>query len=305
MHDIRVRNDSRLREQAIARLAGRQHGVIARWQLLGLGLGRGAIQHRIATGRLHPVHRGVYAVGHRRLTREGIWMAAVLACGRDAVLSHRSAAALWGIGSAAGPRVDVTLPSQSGNAPPGIALHRVRGLDDEDRVVRKSIPATSVARTLFDLAEVVDTRRLERSFEEAERLRLLDLRAVERVCQRSRGRRGLRPLLALLPNLKPPPHTRSELERRFLDLCRDFGLPAPIINAPVVGFEVDALWPYAKLIVELDGYEFHRTRAAFERDRARDAVLQAGGHRVVRLTQRQLTNEPAATAKLIRRLLAG
>lgn len=289
---------------AIAQLAGRQHGVVARRQLIALGLSSGSIDHRLATGRLHLVYRGVYAVGHPRLTVRGKWMAAVLTCGEDTILSHRSAGAHWGIAPYAGRWIDVTAPGTRRSRRTGLIIHGGR-LEEEERMMRDGIPVTSVARTLLDLAEVVDRRRLVRAFERADRLELLDLRAVERVCQRSRGRHGLGSLLGLLPNLKPPPHTRSELERRFLDLCRDFGLPAPIVNATVAGFEVDALWPHAKLIVELDGYEFHRTRAAFERDRARDAVLQARGHRVVRLTQRRLTNEPAATAGLIRRLLAG
>jgi Protein of unknown function (DUF559) len=198
----------------------------------------------------------------------------------------------------------VTVPGAARRRRDRIAVHGCH-VDPDDRAERDGIPVTSVARTLFDLVEVVDARRLERAFENADRLRLLDLTAVEQIVRRNPGRRALRPLLALLPSLRPAPETRSELERFFLDVCSDAGLPTPVMNATVEGFEVDAHWPGQRLIVELDGYEFHRTRAAFERDRARDAVLQAGGHRVVRLTQRQLTNEPAATAKLIRRLLAG
>jgi very-short-patch-repair endonuclease len=230
-------------------------------------------------------------------------MAAVLTREKGALLSHRSAAALWGIGPAASPRVDVTLPSQSGNSPPGIALHRVRSLDPDDQAVRHGIPVTSIPRTLLDLAEVVDRARLERAFEEAERLGLLDLRAVEQLCERSRGRHGLRPLLTLLPSLSPPPETRSELERQFVAFCREAGLPTPVMNAQVAGFEVDALWPRAGLVVELDGYAFHGTRAAFERDRARDAALQVAGYRVLRLTHRRLTTEPATVEQLIRPLL--
>jgi hypothetical protein len=210
---------------------------------------------------------------------------------------------LWGFGAAVGPRVDVTLPSQSGNALPGIALHRVRRLDPDDQAVQDGIPVTSVARTLLDLAEVVDTRRLERVFEEAERLRLLDLDAVERICERSPGRHGLRPLLTLLPSLRPAPETRSELERRFVAFCREAGLPPPVMNAHVADFEVDALWPRAGLVVELDGYAFHGTHAAFERDRARDAALQVAGYRVLRVTHRRLGEDSAAVANAIRRLL--
>jgi very-short-patch-repair endonuclease len=175
--------------------------------------------------------------------------------------------------------------------------------DEEDRASHDRIPVTSVARTLLDLAEVVDRRRLERAFEAAERMRLLDLRAVEQVCERGRGRRGLRQLRALLPSLRPAPTTRSDLERDFLDFCRDHELPIPTMNADVAGFEVDALWPQERLVVELDGFEFHRTRAAFERDRARDAAIQLAGHRVVRLTHRRLETEPHVAAAQIRSFL--
>lgn len=169
--------------------------------------------------------------------------------------------------------------------------------------MREGIPVTTVARTLLDLAEVVDMRRLERAFEEAERLRLLDLRVIERTCERNAGRRGLKPLRALLSDAQPVVDTRSELERRFLTFCRGAQLPPPAVNVIVAGFEVDALWPDRRLVVELDGYAFHRTRAAFERDRARDAALQLAGYRVLRLTARRLGEEPAAVAEAVRRLL--
>jgi len=171
-------------------------------------------------------------------------------------------------------------------------------------VTHDGIPVTTVARTLLDLAEIVDRRRLERAFETSERLRLFDLRQIEDVCTRARGRRGLRPVLALLPSLAPPPETRSELERRFLDFCRDHDLSTPTLNAMVDGFEVDALWRADKVAVELDSFEFHRTRAAFERDRAKDSALTAAGLRVVRLTSRRLDGEPTGVASLLRGLLA-
>jgi hypothetical protein len=173
-----------------------------------------------------------------------------------------------------------------------------------DVAVRDGIPVTSVARTLLDLSEVVDLRRLERAFEEAERLRLLDLRAIELTCERNPGRRGLRALRVLLGVLRPAPHTRSELERRFLRFCRDTGLPPPAANVIVAGLEVDALWSERKLVVELDGYAVHHTRGAFERDRTRDATLQLAGYRVLRVTARRLAEEPRVLAETLRRLLA-
>jgi very-short-patch-repair endonuclease len=288
----------------VANLAARQHGVVAHRQLIELGLRPKAIQYRLATGRLHRVYPGVYAVGHRALSRHGRWLAAVLACGEQALLSHRSAAALWGLRRGAPGRIDVTAPGRSRHGLPGIAVHRVRRLHPDDRARRESIPVASVARTLLDLAEVLGSQELERAFEDAERLRLLDLRAIDGVMRRSRGRRGLRPLRKLLADLAPAPHTRSELERSFVELCRDHELRAPGINALVNGYEVDMLWPEQRVIVELDGHAFHHTRAAFERDRLRDAALQLAGYRVVRLTWLRLAREPAAVADLVRRLLS-
>lgn len=230
-------------------------------------------------------------------------MAAVLACGEHALLSHRSAAGLWDLAPSSSSLIDVTAP-RSRRRVPRLALHRVRGVDACDRAELDGIPITSVARTLFDLAEVVNLRRLERAFEQAERLRLLDLAAVSRLCEDSPGRRALRPLATLLPQLRSAvPETRSELERRFLDLCRAAGLPEPAVNVVVEGFEVDVLWANERLVVELDGYAYHRTRAAFERDRSRDATLQIAGYRVLRVTHRMLETDPGAVIDTIRSLL--
>jgi very-short-patch-repair endonuclease len=231
-------------------------------------------------------------------------MAAVLACGPDASLSHRSAAALWGIAPAAGSLIDVSTGRRGLAVKPGIALHHVRYLPAGYCTKRHGIPVTSVGRTLLDLAEVLDPTRLGRSFEEAERLQLLDLRPLQEMLRRSRGRRGLGTMRRLVAAQAGPPDTRSELERRFLDLCRDAELPQPQINQRVLGFEVDAYWPSAKLVVELDGFAFHRTRAAFERDRARDAALQLAGFRVLRITHNRLLDEPAVICEGVRRLLA-
>lgn len=232
-------------------------------------------------------------------------MAAVLACGPTALLSHRSAAALWGLRPSLGTRVDVTAPGRSRHRQAGIVLHRVRDLHRDDRTQRRGIPVTTVPRVLLDLAEVLRSRELERALEEADRLRILDVRALERLCWRSPGRRGLRPLGELLTEHRlPAPRTRSELERRFLDLCRDARLPRPVVNVVVAGFEVDAVWIGARVVVELDGYAFHRTRAAFERDRVRDTALQLAGYRVLRVTHRRLEAEPAAVTEAVRSLLA-
>jgi very-short-patch-repair endonuclease len=294
----------RARETAIASLAARQHGVVARWQLLEIGLTSRAIAYRISIGRLHAVHRAVYAAGHRRLTLRSRWMAAVLACGRAAVLSHRSAARLWGLLDAASARIDVTTPNRSGTSAPRIRRHRVRHLPPEDATSLDEIPVTTVARTLFDLAEVTERTALEGAFEAAERKELLDMRAVLFVCGRNPGRRAHKQLRSLLPSLSPAEPTRSELERLFRRLCRITDLPAPQVNVLVKGYEVDALWPEHRLVVEMDGWEFHKTRAAFERDRARDAALLVAGYRVVRVTYKRLRDDPAGIAETVRRLLA-
>ena len=286
----------------LAALATRQHGVAAHWQLVELGLGRKAIEYRLAAGSLERVHVGVYAIGHEALSGRGRRMGAVLTGGPDAVLSHQSAAALWDLRPSSRAAIDVTVPARGRRRRPGITFHRVRHLDEDDRTVVDGIPVTSVPRTLLDLAEVVRPRALERAFEEAERLRLLDVRAVERLLDKSTGRRGQRPLRALLREYREPPPTRSELERAFLDLCRAHGLPLPEVNVRIGKYEVDMLWREQKLIVELDGRAFHDTGRTFERDRVRDAELQLE-YRVVRITYRRLNREPAVVAETIRRHL--
>ena len=215
--------------------------------------------------------------------------------------SHHSAAWIWALKPPGTADFHVTVPGRTRHGQDRVQLHSVRALHARDSTLRDGIPVTTVARTLLDLAEVLRPRQLERVVEEAERLRLFDLREVEDLCARSHGRRGIRALKAALADAIEPPATRSELERRFLDLCRDAGLPTPSVNAAVLGYEVDALWPDARLVVELDGYGFHHGRAAFERDRARDAALQVAGYRVLRITDRHLRT---GGARLIGQLAA-
>jgi Protein of unknown function (DUF559) len=295
--------DARSRDVAIAVLADRQHGVVSLSQLRTFGLTSDAVRKRKATGRLHPVHRTVYAVGRRRLTGRGIWMAAVLACGDHAVLSHRSAAALWDLRADNRARTDVTLPGKSARSRPGIGVHRSTPLRDADVTTHDGIPCTSVARTLLDLAEVIDRRGLERAIEQAEVLRIFDLRAVEDVLgradgRRGGGRRGAKRLRAVLADLGEPALTASALEERFLAICRGAGLPAPEVNVwldiddePAI--KADFLWRRARLVVETDGWGAHGTRQAFERDRRRDQRLRLAGFEPVRFTRRQIVREPA------------
>lgn len=290
------------RERALADLATRQHGVVTRNQLRDLGLTAKAVDSRVQAGRLHTLHSGVYALGHERLSRNGHWLAAVLAHGDGALLSHRSAAALWGLSRAPTQPVHVTSPhGRPGRE--GIRLHRCR-LDPDDRATHAVIPVTSVPRTLLDLADLVDERQLQRSFEEADRLRLLSLPELEKVCERGHGRRGLGKVQHLLYDAQWATTTRSPLEGRFAEFCREHRLPLPSTNVSLLGSEVDAFWPDARLVVELDGFAYHHHRTAFERDRARDTALQAAGYRVLRLTHCRLEEDPATVAGQIRGLLA-
>jgi len=301
--DPGIPDSDRPRGRRVAELAEKQHAVVAHRQLTGLGLSTSSIHDWVRNGRLHRVHQGAYAVGHRRISREGRWMAAVLACGPTALLSHRDAAALWGLmrpGLHAG--TDVTTARRCRRRP-GIVLHRSRRIHEEDRTTRDGIPVTSTARTLLDLAEAVRPWRLARAIEEADRHHLFDLRAVDRLIARSRGRRGLKPLNAAINAYRPPSFTRSELERRFIDLCRRAGLPRPAANLWIAGGEADMSWPERRLVVELDTTAHHQTEAAFERDRARDATLQLAGFRVLRVTDRRLERAPGEVVRAVRTLL--
>lgn len=228
-------------------------------------------------------------------------MAAVLACGDGALLSHRSAAALWGVARAGTAIPEVTSRHGHGRRR-DVTLHRCR-LYLEDHSVRDGIPVTSVARTLFDLGEALHPSRLQRAFEEADRLGLLNFGTLERLCERSHGRRALEPVRRVMGGFVVPPETRSELEHRFATLCRQAGLPAPSTNVLVADFQVDVLWPAERLVVELDGFAFHNHRAAFERDRVRDAALAVAGYRVLRLTHRRLLAESDAVVEEIKFLL--
>lgn len=288
----------------IARLAERQHGVVGRSQLVALGVAVRTIEEWLDGGRLHQVHREVFAVGYPRISEAGRRWAAVLAYGEGALLSHRSAATLWGLARRRSPLIDITATTgrQGVQRREGIFIHRGR-LHVEDRAVRGGLPITTVARTLFDLAELVNIKRLESAWEEADRLGLLELRAVEQVCERGYGRRALRPIRRLLAEARAATITRSPLEDEFAAFCRDHNLPTPSFNTTVLGFEVDALWPRQRLAAELDSWEFHRHRAAFERDRARDSALQVAGYRIIRITHRRVHGEADKLAAEIRALL--
>jgi very-short-patch-repair endonuclease/predicted transcriptional regulator of viral defense system len=288
---------------AVAALAGRQHGVVGLRQLLALGLSKNAISRRVATGGLHRLHRGVYAAGHIALTPRSRHLAAVLACGQGALLSHRSAAWLWGVLRFSS-KIEVTAVRPKVDRD-GVTVHRSRRIHAADRAVVDAIPVTSVARTLVDLADVLSEARLADAVHEAEVLRLFDLRALEETLARVGGRRGRHRLRRILADwVDDPTFTRSEAERLLLDLIRTYGLPTPQVNVWVAGYEVDFFWPEANLVVELDGAATHHTRRAFHRDRERDRDLASHGIQVVRVTSRDLKADGPALARQLAAILA-
>jgi Transcriptional regulator, AbiEi antitoxin/Protein of unknown function (DUF559) len=304
---IADRMQTRGRDSVIAELAQRQHGVVARRQLVELGLSGDAIAHRIEAGRLHRLHSGVYAVGHRAFPLEGKWMAGVLAGGEGAVLSHASAAILWGLARSAPSRAEVTSPRSSRSTP--LLRRHCSFLAADEVAVRRRIPVTCVARTLFDLAAEAQPWEFERLVREAEFLKLPQAPSLGELYLRHPRRRGARLVRRTLEGLSrlPDGPTRSPLEDRFLRFAKRADLPLPETNVELrlggVTYAADCLWREHGLIVELDGHEAHGTRSAFESDRERDRRMQAAGWRVIRITSRQLRT-PKPLARDLRRLLA-
>jgi very-short-patch-repair endonuclease len=285
-HRIGGKRSNLAPDEVIAQLAGRQHGVVSRAQLLAAGLSAREIERRVQSGRLHPLHRGVYAVGHRVVSQRGWWMAATLATG--GVLSHRSAAALWGLRVWNG-RIDVTTRSAR-RARRGVLLHRAVLADDEI-TIRDGIPVTTPARTQLDLAAVLQRQQLQHAINEAERQRL---EGAQHLTQRHPTKKGT----ANLRTLAPPTHTRSDLEAAFHSFLNHRRFPTPQTNVLIEGFEVDFAWPTSRLIIELDSWEYHRTRAEFEADRRRDRILTAKGWRVLRVTSEDLREPGRLAAEL-------
>ena len=291
----------------IAELARRQHGVVGRHQLLELGLGERAVDHRLELGRLHLLHHGVYAVGHRLIPKEAWWMAAVLASRPDAVLSHHAAAALWRLRSYTERAVEVTVPRKS-TPPKGIRRHYSL-LPADEVTVERGIPVTSVPRTIFDLAATKDVDVVQNLLREAEFLELWDPLSLWDLVERYPGRRGVARVRVALEHLKsePPGRKRSKLEERFAPFLRRHHLPLPCFNDWIVlgskRYQVDCHWPGTGQIVELDGWQGHRTRTAFREDRARDRALSVAGYSVTRLTWSQLDDEPGAVSADLRMLL--
>jgi very-short-patch-repair endonuclease len=278
-------------------------------QLEAQGLSVQAVHERLVVGRLHRIHQRVYSLTPGVMTQRGRFMAAVLACGPDAVLSHRSAAYLWGLVEEWEGSIDVTAPNRRGRSPDGVAAHRDGSLQLIDKTTRGGIPCTSLARTLLDYASVARDWELRRAVAQAEVLRILNRAALRSVLRRGRGRRGVARLRLIIDTLDPQTkRTRSDLERLFLAMCLRAKLPHPQVNVwlDVPGgnpLQADFLWRDARLIVEADSREFHDTASAFEYDRKRAQRFELGGWRVCRCTWAQVESEPLRLAATIRALL--
>lgn len=294
----------------VGRLAVEQNGVVTLEQLEGLGLTDEAITKRVDRGRLHRIHQTVYSLTPRVMTQRGRFMAAVLACGPDAVLSHRSAAYLWGLVDEWPDPIDVTAPNRRGRSPDGVAAHRDGSLQPIDKTTLHGIPITSVARTLLDYAGATSERELRKAVAQAEVGGILDPAAMRSVLRRGRGRRGVARLRLIIETLHPQTkRSRSELERLFLTMCVVARLPQPEVNIwlEVPGgdpLQADFLWRDARLIVEADSREYHDTPTAFEEDRKREQRFQLAAWRVSRCTWAQVEREPRRLATTIRALLA-
>lgn len=316
-------------DERITAIALHQHGVIQRRQLLAAGVTAAMVESRLRSGILRRVHTGVYLLGHLRGPLEprlAAEMAAVLACGRDVLVSHRSAAGLHELLSGPGQR-SATQPARAAEAPPsaggrgrvgkagaewrivdvafpgdrtptrrrGIRGHRAGSLETDDRAVVEGVPVTAPARTILDLSAVVAARELEGVIARAERLGLVSTRDLRRLVDRCRGRAGAPLLRSIVEREGGALLTRSEAEARFADLVRGSGLPTPEANVMVHGYEVDFLWRDHRVAVEVDGFAFHASRHSFAGDRRRDADLLVLGIRTMRITWSQIVNEPKST----------
>ncbi len=286
-------------DREVADLARRQHGYATRAQLISLGLGPGAIKYRARIGRLIPVHAGVYAVGHLPTLALDRAHGALLACGPDAVLSHGSAASVWGIQKQWKMPFEVIVPRQVRR--PGICTHSA-WLSRQDRAVNLGLRVTGLPRTLLDLAPRVTPRALERTVDDmrnARHLRVDQLADTVARYPRHPGAPGVRAILA-----EPRNATRSEMELGFLQFVERYALPKPLINTKLADYEVDALFPRERVIVELDGWMFHSSRRSFEGDRERDTALTALGYLTIRITWERLTGDPDREAARLHEILA-
>lgn len=300
------------RERRLAAIAGDQNGVVALRQLQEIEITQRAASYRAERGRLHRVHRGTYAVGHRSLDRVGALRAAVLACGEGAVISHGTAAAYWGLRDPWPALVDVVVPCQAGRKIDGVRCRRCRYPDRAEIVVARDVPLTTPMRTLVDLAGLLGSTPLRRAVERAAVLKRLDMASLDDSLRHAKGRRGIGTLRAIADEWRSEddgaPDLRSEFEARVLPRLTALGLPRPICNKQLLLAEetliVDFLWERQRVVVETDGAETHATPVAFQRDRRRDQILAAAGYRVVRVTWEQAHRELQDVVARIGRTLA-
>lgn len=268
-------------------LAWRQHGVVTHAQLMDAGLAPQGIKHRVTKGRLHRVHRGVYAVGRPELTLDGRFIAAVLACGPTAALSHESAAQLWGIRPVRSGAIEVSTTGKAQRRRPGIVLHRRTALEV---TTRRGIPVTTPVSTLIDLAARLKPRQIDRAINEADRLDLATVEDLQSALKATPGRPGKAGLKKLL-DPRTFRYTRSDLERDFIPIAHRAGLGTPLTFQVVNGFEVDFYWPDLGLVVETDGWRHHRTPIQQAKDRVRDQTHTAAGLTPLRFTHGQIRFE--------------
>jgi hypothetical protein len=290
--------------QAIRELAERQHGVVARWQVLELGASGGLIQRRTLGEMLIPLFHGTFTLGHRRVTREGRWMAAVLASGPQAVLSHASALELWEVRGSHGP-IEVLRPSGGAwHRHPEIRVRQTRSLPPEHVAKERGIPVTTVERALLDMAGRLSAKQQERTLVAADRAGRVNWQVLQRLVARGRGRKGIGRLRRVAMEVDPRAvDAKSPLEVDFLALCRETGLSLPQVNVFVGPYLVDFFWPAQKVVVETDSYTYHRDRPAFESDHQRTVALTAAGYEVHRATHQMLAWDPAPFMNLVRRSL--
>lgn len=286
----------------LADLALAQHGVVSIEQLRSLGYSMQAVSRAVACGRLHRLHRGVYAVGHTDLSRRAKCLAAVKGCGEGALLSHWSAAWLWGLMPTRPIPIHVTTPiPRRGRL--GLTIHRSRTLAEEDRAMVDGIPVTSVPRTALDVAARVRRISVQRLLQRSEELALFDLPDFESVLARNKGHRGMKPLRREMAIYEPPPFTRSRLEERFFSLVLEYGLPRPATNYVEAGYELDVYWPELRFAVELEVYETHGSRLSFEEDPVRHEELKLAGVELIWVTGPRLDREPDRVMERVARLL--
>lgn len=293
-------------DQRIRDLAARQHGVVARRQLIDLGLSSGAIEARLRAGRLIRLHRGVYAVGHAELRRQGFWLAAALALGPSAVVSHATGLALWDLRPTTAAWVDVTVPTGAGiRRRRGIRVFRHADLQPNEVTLRDGVPVTTVPRTLLDAATILESYVLRRAAEAAFRKHRVTVAAMRRLLEAHPGRAGTAPLRLLVDDFEAygVTFTRSNLESMMLQLCLERDIPRPQINRRNGGREIDCRWPDHGLVVELDGYETHQGRVQFVADRARNRAHVLRGETIVAYTAYDLRDRRDVVADEILSLL--